>query len=199
MVYYINYICIFSFDQKFNNHKDYPKLGNWVKAQRQLYNKDALSEDRIEKLLGIGFNWKVDKRGKKNSPNLLENKQKAIYMVLNGQTIFSVAHKFKMHRDTLGRYVDNEIKKAVYRVIHGEEIEKVAREEEINIRLLRRKVKEKKISTDSISYRFFKPQDKKGDKDRDKDKDGKSGRSISRSSKRKASFLQERELSSHQK
>ena len=33
-------------------------LGNWVKTQHQAYKKDRLSLERIEKLEGLGFNWR---------------------------------------------------------------------------------------------------------------------------------------------
>ena len=33
------------------------KLGTWVSKQRQQYNNDKLSQDRIDRLNGIGFNW----------------------------------------------------------------------------------------------------------------------------------------------
>ncbi|MCU7667753.1 Helicase associated domain protein [Bacillus thuringiensis] len=38
---------------------EYPKLGNWVRKQRENYKKGVLSTERIEKLNLIGFTWEI--------------------------------------------------------------------------------------------------------------------------------------------
>lgn len=42
-----------------------PKLGKWVSTQRSVKKKGNLSEDRIRRLEGIGFQWKVPTRARK--------------------------------------------------------------------------------------------------------------------------------------
>jgi hypothetical protein len=39
------------------SYKPNPKLGLWCGSQRNLKNKDALSDERLERLLGIGFDF----------------------------------------------------------------------------------------------------------------------------------------------
>ena len=39
--------------------EDDPGLGNWVRKQRQLYNKNKLTKDRINRLNSIGFVWNL--------------------------------------------------------------------------------------------------------------------------------------------
>jgi hypothetical protein len=40
-------------------YKEDPKLGNWVSAQRTLYSRKEISEERINRLDSIGFVWKM--------------------------------------------------------------------------------------------------------------------------------------------
>jgi len=44
-------------------YKQNPKLGDWVSTQRQYYRKEKMSQDRIEKLEEIGFDWKPARGG----------------------------------------------------------------------------------------------------------------------------------------
>ena len=51
------------------------QLGYWVDTQRKLYRKDKLSQERIDCLSGIGFNWTPPRGGsrKRKAPNETED------------------------------------------------------------------------------------------------------------------------------
>ena len=51
------------------------QLGTWVDKQRQQYKKGKLSQDRIYRLSGIGFDWTRPRGGsrKRKAPNGTEN------------------------------------------------------------------------------------------------------------------------------
>ncbi|KAL7549506.1 hypothetical protein ACHAWF_012766 [Thalassiosira exigua] len=71
------------------------KLATWVRGQRDAYRDARLSEDRIERLNGIGFQWRVNQKVDWDGKyELLE-----IYSKQNGNCMVPQKHK------ELGRWV----------------------------------------------------------------------------------------------
>ena len=51
-----------------------PSLSHWVVNQRHAKKAGLLSEERLQKLAGIGFAWSVHKRGQKEEPVVTKGK-----------------------------------------------------------------------------------------------------------------------------
>ena len=87
------------------------KLGIWISTQRVKYNKDTLSEDRINKLNAIGMIWKSEKHPKytrKKDDELWEENYKLAKEYYKDHGNLQIPQRYKINGKKLGVWVSTQ-------------------------------------------------------------------------------------------